>query len=161
VLVNRDEADKFVLAFINEHPGCTAREVSAALGDSRSRSQERNIAYAALARLEGRGVVKADRSEPTRRWHPAVPRERDQLLLEEIARLRQRIAELEHANEQLEFDRDYVEAARERLAEVWERAPVYLRHSLEWSMVDLGRALGEVPTKEDAHDDRSIERPSV
>lgn len=44
-----------------------------------------------------------------------------------------------------ELDPEYVRVVIDRLGDLWTRAPEHLRHGIEHSIVDLRRALGEVP----------------
>ena len=108
------EVDKLVLAFVLEHPGATARDVAAELGNPMTRSRERAQANAGLKRLGDAGRVVAE-GYP-QRW-TAVDREPI-------------------------HDPEYVEIVIGRLAELWKVIPVEHRHAVEWCMVDLQRALG-------------------
>lgn len=59
-----------VMAYLREHPGCTAREVAVNVigGTGATRTSSRAYAYTTLVELERRGLVVRDRSENTHTW---------------------------------------------------------------------------------------------
>jgi hypothetical protein len=84
--MSRDEFDADVLATIEVHPGCTAREITETLEGRRVHSQAISPVYDALARLELRGLVVKDRGVANR-WTAVAPDERPVTLTAKEAHL--------------------------------------------------------------------------
>src|SRR5690606_13209698 len=70
--LTRDQLDARVRAYLEAHPGSTAREIAKAMGATSSKSAESRRVYVSLDRLRARGEVVSDDSWPAR-WSLAEP----------------------------------------------------------------------------------------
>jgi hypothetical protein len=119
-MTSADDLAAWVLAYLDEHPASTARQIAAALGATKANSPERYQVHAALNRLRDRGRVEG--SGYPCKWTVSAPPKPI-------------------------HDAEYVEIVIERLGELWHAIPSEHRHAVEWCMVDLQRALGIIETQ--------------